>query len=51
MLAKVFAFDPKGINIPRGLVVLAILFVPLAILNYLDLTEFWLSFAFGSLGP
>ena len=49
-LAKVFELNPKGLNIPRGLTVAAVVMVvPLVVLGLLDLEKYWISLAFAAL--
>ena len=47
--SKVFELDRKGFNLARGLVILAVLLVPLVVLGLIDKEEYWLSVAFGAL--
>ena len=48
-IAKVFELNRKGLNVPRGLVVLGVLAVPLIVLGVAGKEQYWLSAAFGAL--
>jgi hypothetical protein len=48
-LAGVFKLNPKGLNVRRGLGVLAVMGLPLIVLHVLDQEVYYLSLAFGAL--
>lgn len=48
-VARVFAFNRAGVNIPRGLIIVGVLLLQLLVLVPAGLERYWLSVAFGSL--
>jgi Fusaric acid resistance protein-like len=48
-VAKVFELNWKGLNVPRALVVLGVLGVPLIVLELIGESQYWVSLALGAL--
>jgi hypothetical protein len=48
-LTKMFEVDKQGINLPRGLVVLAVLLIPFVVLTAIGQERYWLSVSFAAL--
>jgi hypothetical protein len=48
-LQTVFTFDPRGVNISRGVIAAGVLAIPLVILSAIGREEYWLSASFGAL--
>jgi hypothetical protein len=48
-LAEIFELKPQGFNLRRGVSVLAILLVPLIVLEAIHQQQYWLSVSFGAL--
>jgi uncharacterized membrane protein YccC len=48
-LAKIFAIDPKGIKLSRGVVVNVAMLIPLAVMSAIGLEKYWLSLVFAML--
>ena len=48
-MAQVFTLEPKGFNLPFGLLILAVFFVPLIVLGVIDKQQYFLSVTFGAL--
>src|SRR5450755_4091046 len=48
-IAKVFELNRKGLNVPRGLVVLVVMAVPIIVLSVIGKEQYWVSASFGAL--
>jgi len=48
-ISRIFEIDRTGFNVVRGLVILAVMLLPLVVLRAIDEEQYWLSVSFGAL--
>ena len=48
-IATVFKLDRNGLRVARGVAIMALMVLPLIVLNALDLEDYWVSLVFGLL--